>query len=122
MKEENVPLALKLAFAAFFTTEFLSVVLKLQVGEIDLGSPGGAALQFVFWAGIGIFIYSFSADDSADERRRNFLRYGGILGAIFPVILIVCIALGGIVSYIAMAIAFVLCLFLGYLQRRGDIP
>ena len=55
MKEENVPLALKLAFAAFFITVIVSFVLELQVGAIDLASPVGAALQFVFWAGIGIF-------------------------------------------------------------------
>src|SRR5262245_54968621 len=100
---------IKCAVAAFFLTGFLSIVLRLSVGELDLGSAVGAALQFVFWLGVGAFFHSFNADESDWK----FFRYGGLLAGLLPVVLIILIAVGGIGSYIASAIAVVICLFLG---------
>jgi len=112
---EATPFSVKLAVAGFFITGSLSVIFEWSVGEIDLGSSVGGALQFVFWCGIGALYESFKA--GKDDRK--FYLYAGLVASLLPVVLIIFIAIGGILSYVALAISIIICFFLGYLQRRS---
>ena len=70
-RKDDMPRFIKWAFVASLVTTSLSIILELLVGHnnfgIDLGSPIGAALQLVFWLGIGaFFILSRSIDTNGN--------------------------------------------------------
>ena len=98
----------------------ISFVLDMLLSSNDSGkrlnfiSDIKIALQFAFWLGVGLCSYSLKA---TGDDQKSFC-YSGLLIIMLSIILASALSIGGIMSYVAYAITFMLLVF-GLLFIKG---
>ena len=124
-EREPVDGPIKILVIIYFALLLICLLFDVRVGtsesEIQLASPGGAALLALFLFGVLMIV---SAWREPDVRKRRVVLVGALCIGV-PVCILVCVHVGGAWAWAGGGLAAIICLVMGGLQKgwslRGSI-
>jgi hypothetical protein len=101
----------------------LSIVFDVRIGsgnlQIELAAPLGAALLFLLTLGLTFIVVA--GRNLRDREARWILLMGLVLVGV-PTAILLGIHLGGWFGWVAVGLAFAICLILGGMQKGWSLP
>jgi hypothetical protein len=120
MREESTPTSSGVGtwtVGLYILTMIGARVLDVRVGDSDLAAPAPGAVLFLLFLGVGWSVDG-ATDRDAEPSAKRFTVLLGLALAALAIAIFVALIVGGSAGYVGMGAAIVVCLVLGYFQRK----